>query len=49
MYPALERQLGKEERMKGVAGAEATVIPYKVYMEITNKPLPKVQSAVSFC
>ena len=48
MNPALERKQGKEERMKGDAGAEATVIPYKLYKEITNKPLPKVQSAESF-
>ena len=49
MNPALERKLGKEERIKGDAGVEATVIPYKLYKEITNKPLPKVQSAESFC
>ena len=49
VYPALERKLGKEERMKGDAGAEATLILYELYKEITNKPLPKVQSALSFC
>ena len=40
MNPALERKLGKEEWMKGDADAEATVIPYKPYKEITNNPLP---------
>ena len=35
--------------MKGDAGAEATLILYELYKEITNKPLPKVQSALSFC
>ena len=40
MNPALERKLGKEERMKGDAVAEATVIPYKLYKEITNNPPP---------
>ena len=33
MNPALERKLGKDERMKGDAGAEATVIPYKLHKE----------------
>ena len=47
--PALERNLrawllSKSYRSKiKDTGAEATVIPYKLYKEITNKPLQKIQ------
>ena len=47
--PALQRNLGawllsKSYRSKiKDAGAEATVIPYTLYKEITNKPLQKIQ------
>ena len=47
--PALERNLGAWLLSKSYrwtikdTGAEATVIPYKLYKEITNKPLHKIQ------
>ena len=34
---------GKDVQIKPDTGAEATVIPYELYKEITNKPLQKIQ------
>ena len=36
----------KDVQIKADTGAEATVVLYELYMEITNKPLQKIQQAL---
>ena len=40
---------GKDVQIKPDTGAEATVIPYELYKEITNKPLQKIQQPLKGC